>query len=46
MVERKTGYGFAWLLPFGKDALGLAEALNGFLKTLPDHLKKTVTFDN
>ena len=46
MVERKTGYAFAWLLPFGKDALGLANALNGFLKTLPDFLKKTVTFDN
>lgn len=46
MVERKTGYAFAWLLPWGKDALGLASALNRFLKTLPDHLKKTVTFDN
>ncbi len=46
MVERKTGYAFAWLLPLGKDALGVADAVNTFLETLPDILKKTITFDN
>jgi IS30 family transposase len=46
LVERTTGYGYAFLLPLWKNAFGMVDAINTFLETIPEALRKTVTFDN
>ncbi len=45
LVERTTRYTLLVALPTGKDAYAVREALQDALKGVPEHLKKTLTYD-
>jgi IS30 family transposase len=45
LVERVTRYTLIVPLPSGKDALSVRVALQGAVKTIPEHLRRTLTHD-